>query len=328
VKRREFIAGLSGAAVWPIMATRAEQDRVRRVVSLSALAEDDTGGQTQLAVLRDGLSKLGWVDGRNVRIEALWRAASIERANAFVAGLVQNPPDVVVAGTLQVFLAMRRDASAIPMVFTNLPDPIVMGLVTNLAKPDGNFTGFTAYEFSTAGKWIEVLRELAPRVSRVAMVMANATQPVGEYFYRAMQAAAGSLGTETVAIRASTASDIRDGIEAFARQPNGGLVMAADGGLGQHGLVIDLAARYQLPAIYPVRQIVDEGGLAFYGIDFLDLYRNATIYVDRILRGARPSELPIQAPTHFQLVINMKVAKTLGLDIPPSLLVSADEVIE
>jgi putative tryptophan/tyrosine transport system substrate-binding protein len=318
VKRREFIAALGGAAAWPAVARAQQGERKKRIVVLSAFADSDTDGQAQLQVFRDGLSELGWIEDRNVHIETLWRAGSSERASAFVSGLVQNPPDIVIAGTLQVFLAMRRDASTIPMVFTNLPDPVAMGFVKNLAKPDGSFTGFTAYEFSTAGKWLEVLKELAPRVSRVAMTLANASQPVGENFYRAMQGAGRSLGVETTAIRVNSVSDVEVGISAFAGQANGGLVMAADAGLGQRALVIELAARYRFPAIYPLRQIIEEGGLAFYGIDFRDLYRGVAIYVDRILRGARPAALPIQAPTKFQLVINMQVAKALGLDIPPS----------
>ena len=256
MKRRTFIAGLGGAAAWPLVA-RAQGERARRIVIISGLAENDPREQGQLAVFRDGLRKLGWLNGQNIQIETLWRAASIERATAFVAGLVQNPPDVVVAGTLQAFLAMRREAGAIPMVFTNLPDPVVMGFVANLAKPEGNFTGFTAYEFVTAAKWVQTLKELAPHVSRVAMILANSTQPVGENFYRAMEGAATSLGVETTAIRIDSAADVQAGVDAFARQPNGGLVMAADAGLSQRALVIDLAARYRLPAIYPTRWAVD-----------------------------------------------------------------------
>jgi putative ABC transport system substrate-binding protein len=276
MKRREFIKVIGGSAVaaWPV-AARAQEDRVRRVVLLSAGLESDPREQTFVGVFRDGLRKLGWIVGQNIRIETLWSAGGAEQARGYVAGLVENPPDVVVAGTLQVFLAIRRNAGAIRMVFTNLPDPVGMGIVANLARPDGNFTGFTAYEFATAAKWLEVLEELAPSVSRVAMTLGNSTQPVGENFYRAMQAVAGSLGVETTAIRVDGPADIQAGIDAFAVQPNGGLVMAADASLRYRALVIDLATRYQLPAIYPFRNIVHEGGLAFYGIDFNDLYRGA-----------------------------------------------------
>jgi putative ABC transport system substrate-binding protein len=327
MKRREFVAGMGCAAVWPAWA-RAQQIRPKRVILISALAENDPREQEQLKAFRDGLSKLGWIEGQNIVLETQWSAARAERAKAVVAEIVRDPPDLVVAGTLQAFFAMRQDASQIPMVFVNLPDPVGMGFVKNLAKPDGNFTGFTAYEFTTATKWLEVLKELAPRVTRVAMIVGNATQPVGDNFYRAMQASAGSAGVETSEIRAGSPTDVQAGIEELSSRPNGGLVMAADAGLGFRSLVIDLAARYKLPAIYPARQIVDEGGLAFYGINFTDLYRGAPLYVDRVLRGTKPSDLPIQAPTKFQLVINRRVAKALDLPIPISLLGRADELIE
>jgi putative tryptophan/tyrosine transport system substrate-binding protein len=326
MKRREFIAGVGCATVWPARA-RAQKVRPKRVILISALGENDPREQEQLKAFRDGLSNLGWNDGQNVVLETQWSAARAERAKAVVAEIARDPPDVVVAGTLQAFFAMRQDASQIAMVFTNLPDPVGMGFVKNLARPDGNFTGFTAYEFATAAKWLEVLRELAPRVTRVAMVVGNTTQPVGDNFYRAMQASAGS-GVETSEIRAGSPADVQAGIEELSSRPNGGLIMAADAGLGFRSLVIELAARYKLPAIYPARQIVDEGGLAFYGINFTDLYRGAAIYVDRVLRGTKPSDLPIQAPTTFQLVINRKVAKALDLQIPISLLGRADELVE
>jgi putative ABC transport system substrate-binding protein len=327
MRRREFVAMIAvAAAARPVM-THAEQGR-RRVVLISALPENDAREQDQLNAFRDDLRKLGWVDGQNVAFETYWSAAATERAKAVVAEIARTPPDLVVAGTLQAFLAMRREASDIPMVFTNLPDPVGMGFVKNLAKPDGNFTGFTAYEFVTAGKWLEVLKELAPHVTRVAMVVGNATQPVGDNFYHAMQASAASLGVEATEVRAGGPADVETGIKELASGSNGGLVMAADAGLAFRSLVIDLAARYKLPAIYPARQIVDEGGLAFYGINFTDLYHGAAIYVDRILRGTKPAELPIQAPTKFQLVINRKVAKALDLPIPMSLLGRADELVE
>jgi putative ABC transport system substrate-binding protein len=329
MRRREFIKVIGGSAVsaLPFAARAQQQDRVRRVINLEAGAESDPTGREQIAVFRDGLRKLGWIDGRNIKFEVLWQAAKVEQAKAYVAQVLANPPDVVVASTLQAFFAMRRDGSAIPMVFTNLPDPVALGLVSNLAKPDGNFTGFTAYEFATAAKWLEVLKELAPHVTRVAMIIANSTRPGGEAFYRAMQNVAGSL-VETTLIGTDGPADIQAGIEAFAVKPNGGLIMAADAGRGNRGTVIEQASRHQLPAVYPYRGIVDEGGLAFYGIDFNEQYRGAATYVDRILRGAKPADLPIQAPTKFELEINLKVAKALGLTIPSSMIMRADEVIE
>jgi putative ABC transport system substrate-binding protein len=328
MRRREFIAGLGGAAAWPL-AARAQNDRARRVVVVMAGSESDPQQQLSVAVFRDGLRKLGWTDDQNMRLEILWRGASAEAAKAYVADIAAHAPDVVVMTTLQGFLAVRRDASLTPMVFVNLPDPVVMGLVSTLANTSENFTGFTAYEFAIAGKWLQVLKELAPHVTRVAMTFGNATKPVGENFYRALQAAAGSLSVETTAIRIDSPADVQSGIDAFAVKPNGGLVMAAEvASFVNRALIVELAARHSLPAVYPFREIVAEGGLAFYGINFLDLYRGATTYVDGILRGTKPAELPIQAPTKFELVINLKTAKSLGLDVPPTLLVRADEVIE
>ncbi len=214
------------------------------------------------------------------------------------------------------------------MVFTNLPDPVALGFASNLAKPDGNFTGFTAYEFVTSGKWLEVLKELAPQVTRIAMIIANATRPVGEGFYRAMQTTAGPMGVETTIISIDGPTDMQSGVEAFAAKPNGGLIMAADAARGIRGAVIEQAERHRLPAVYPYRGIVDEGGLAFYGIDFNDQYRGAATYVDRILRGTKAADLPIQAPTKFELEINLKVAKTLGLTVPSAMIMRADKVVE
>ena len=292
-------------------------------------AESDQQQQATVSVFRDGLRKLGWIDGQNVRIEVMWGAAPPERARAYVAELITSRPEVVVCGTLQAFIAMRQDGNSIPMVFFNLPDPVVMGIVSNLAKPEGNFTGFTAYEFAIAGKWLEVLKELAPHVLRVAMILGNSTQPVGENFYRRLQAAAGSFGVETTAIRIDTAADVKAGIDAFTLKPNGGLVLAADaGGFANRALVVELAAHHHLPAIYPMRNAIEDGGLAFYGIDFLDMPRGAATYVDRILKGEKPADLPVQAPTKYELVINLKTANALGLTVPQTLLARANEVIE
>ncbi len=329
IGRRAFITLFGGvAAAWPL-AARAQQDRARRVAIVMPGAESDQQQQATVSVFRDGLRKLGWIDGQNVRIEVMWGAAPPERARAYVAELITSRPEVVVCGTLQAFIAMRRDGNSIPMVFLNLPDPVVMGIVSNLAKPEGNFTGFTAYEFAIAGKWLEVLKELAPHVLRVAVILGNSTQPVGENFYRSLQAAAGSFGVETTAIRIDTAADVKAGIDAFALKPNGGLVLAADaGGFANRALVVELAAHHHLPAIYPMRNAIEDGGLAFYGIDFLDMPRGAATYIDRILRGAKPADLPVQAPTKYELVINLKAARALGLTVPLHLQQLADEVIE
>jgi putative tryptophan/tyrosine transport system substrate-binding protein len=324
MRRRTFIAALGGAVAWPLVAL-GQQDRLRRVVVLMTSAESDPLQQVRAAILRDGLSKLGWIDGRNIQFGFRWQGTSAERAKTYVAEIVANPPDIVVAASLEGLLAMRREANAVATVFVNMPDPVAMGLVSDLAKPDANFTGFTAYEFAIAGKWFETLKELAPQVTRFGMILGN--NPGSENFYRSLQIAAS--GVETTAIRIDGSADVAPGIESFALKPNGGLLMAADAfGFANRVAIIDLAARFDLPAVYPFRDMVAAGGLAFYGIDFLDLWRGAATYVDRILRGTKPADLPIQAPTKFQLALNLKTAKALGLQIPPSLLVRADEVIE
>jgi putative tryptophan/tyrosine transport system substrate-binding protein len=307
MKRREFIAGVGSAAAWPLIARG--QDRIRRVVVVMIGREDDAGEQQRVVLLRDGLRKLGWNEGQNIQLEFLWRGVSSEAAMRYVGEIAAKPPDVVVTTGLNGFLAMRRDASSIPLVFVNLPDPVIMGVVPSLTNPGGNFTGFTAYEFSIAGKWLQILKELAPHITRVAMTFGTAASAVGENFYRSLQAAARSSGVETTAIRINSSVDIQYGIDAFAAQPNGGLIN-------------------RIPAVYPDRDFVENGGLAFYGLDFLNLYRGAAIYVDRILRGTKASDLPVQAPTKFELVINRRAANTIGLEIPTGLLVRADEVIE
>jgi putative ABC transport system substrate-binding protein len=328
MRRREFIAALGGAVTWPLAPQAQQTGRMRRVIVAMIGPESDVQQQLSIALFRDGLRKLGWSDGQNIQIEFIFRGVSAEVAKVYVAEIAARPPDVVVTTSLNGFLTMRRDASSIPLVFVNLPDPVFLGLVSTLTTSGGNFTGFTAYEFSIVGKWLQVLKELAPHVTRVAMTF-GATNVTGENFYRSLQAAAGSFGVDTTAIRIDSPADIQSGIDAFAVKPNGGLVIAAEAGsVVNRALIIELAGRNRLPAVYPSREFVDEGGLAFYGMDFLNLFRGASIYVDRILRGTKPADLPIQAPTKFELVINLKVAKALDLEIPPQLLARADEVIE
>jgi putative ABC transport system substrate-binding protein len=327
MKRREFIAGVGSAAAWPLIARG--QDRIRRVVVVMIGREDDAGEQQRVVLLRDGLRKLGWNEGQNIQLEFLWRGVSSEAAMRYVGEIAAKPPDVVVTTGLNGFLAMRRDASSIPLVFVNLPDPVIMGVVPSLTNPGGNFTGFTAYEFSIAGKWLQILKELAPHITRVAMTFGTAASAVGENFYRSLQAAARSSGVETTAIRINSSVDIQYGIDAFAAEPNGGLIAAAEAAsISNRATIIDAATRNRIPAVYPDRDFVENGGLAFYGLDFLNLYRGAAIYVDRILRGTKASDLPVQAPTKFELVINRRAANTIGLEIPTGLLVRADEVIE
>jgi putative ABC transport system substrate-binding protein len=275
------------------------------------------------------MQKLGWVENRNVRFEFRWQAAKPEPAEAAVAELLAIPCDVIVAGTIQAFLALRRSSNNIPVVFVNLPDPVATGLVSTIAKTNGNFTGFTAYEYSITGKWLEVLKEIAPKVQRVGMIFGTATAPVGENFYRSLEPKASAANIKPIPISFADTSGLEASIEAFASEPDGGFIMAAEGAAAlNRAAIIKLAAKHNIPAVYPFRNIPAEGGLAFYGIDFVDIGARAPSYVDQLLHGARPTDLPIQAPTKFDLVINLKTAKALGLTVPPSLLALADEVIE
>ena len=299
MKRRTFIAGFGSAAAWPVVARAQKTGRMRRVVVAMNGPESDLQQQQSAAIFRDRLRKLGWSEGQNIRIEFIWVVVGTEAAKAFVVGIAAEPPDVVVTTGLNGFLAMRQDASAVPLVFVNLPDPVVTGLVPSLTNSGGNFTGFTAYEFSIAGKWLQVLKEIAPSVTRVAMTFGTATS-VGENFYRSLQAAAGSSGVETVAVRVDKPEDIQSGIDAFAARPNGGLIAAAEAGsIVNRALIVNMAARQRLPAVYPTRDFIDEGGLAFYGMDFLNLFDGAATYADRILRGTKPADLPIWRPRNL-----------------------------
>jgi putative tryptophan/tyrosine transport system substrate-binding protein len=330
MRRRDFIAGLGSATAWPLTASGQQTNKLKRVVVAMTGPENDPSEQRSLKLFRDGLQKLGWSEGQNILIEVIWKGVNPATAKLYVSDISANPPNAVVTTNLPGFLAMREGASSVPLVFVNLPDPVLMGLVSTLTNSGGNFTGFTAYEFSIAGKWLQVLKEVAPETTRVAMTFGNLTSVVGERFYRSLEAAAGPLGIETTAIRINAIADIQSGIDAFVHKPNGGLLAAAEvGSIVNRSTIIELASRYRIPAVYPHRRFVDEGGLAFYGLDFpTSLYRGAASYVDRILRGTKPSDLPIQAPTQFQLVINRRAAKTIGLEIPSTLLARADEVIE
>ena len=327
IRRRELLAALGGAAAWPLVA-RAQQDRIRTIGVLMTGAGTSPDMQMRLGVLRDGLQKLGWSEGRNLRLEVRWQASSVDGANAAVAELVKLAPDVILTGTLNGFTALRRETSTLPIVFFNLPDPVALGLVPTLASSGSNITGFTAYEFSTAGKWFAILNELNPRLKNAAFILAT-SDPVGEGFFRSFAAAATASSVEPIPIRVADVADLEPAITQFAAKPDGGLACAAIAiTLRERATIISLAARHRLPAIYPFRESALDGGLVFYGIDFLDLYRGAASYAGRILRGAKPADLPIQAPTSFDLLINLKTAKALGLDIPPTLLARADEVIE
>ncbi len=329
MKRREFITLLGGAVAGRPLAARAQQpERMRRIGVLVSGAEGDPEMQTRLAGFRQGLERLGLSEGRNVRIDYRFAAGNADQYQALAKELVALQPDVILAHTTPVAATLQRESRAIPIVFINVSDPIGSGFISSLARPGGNLTGLLQYEASITGKWLAMLKEIAPRLTRAALVANPKTSPY-DYFLRAAEAVAPLLAIELVPSLIENAADIERAIETFARAPNGGLVLPPDTTTTLHrDLIITFAARHRLPAVYAVRIFVAAGGLMSYGIDQVDVFRQAASYVDRILRGAKPADLPVQAPTRFETVVNLKTAKALGLTVPPGLLVAADEVIE
>jgi len=329
LERREFIILLGGAATaWPFAARAQQPGGMRRIGVLTGQAEDDLELQARLDGFRQGLERLGWLDGRNVRIDYRFAGGRADQFQPLARELVSLRPDVILAQSPPVVAAVQRENRTIPTVFVDVSDPIGPGFVASLARPGGNLTGMLAFEASITGKWLAMLKEIAPSLARVALV-SNPKTTSFDYFQRAAEAAAPSLGIELVANQVETASNIERAVEAFARVPKGALLLPPDSTTILHrDLVIALAARHRLPAVYSFRFFVVAGGLMSYSIDFVERYRQAASYVDRILRGANPADLPVQAPTKFETVVNVKTARALGLEVPPGLLVAADEVIE
>jgi putative ABC transport system substrate-binding protein len=329
LKRREFIALLSGAAAaWPL-AARARSDRTRRVGVLMALAQTDPEAQVRAQAFEAGLRDLGWVDGRNLRLEYRW-VPDASRLHAQANELVGLAPDLILAPTTPVMAGLLPVSGTLPIVFVLVTDPVGSGFVPNLARPGGRLTGFTAFEFSIGSKWLEALKEIAPAVKRVAVVFNPDTAPFAPLFWQPVLATASrSFAVEPMQMPVRDAAALAGEIEAFAREPDGGLMVLPDAStLNNRDLIIALAARHRLPAIYPFRYFATSGGLLSYGNDVADALRRAASYVDRILKGAKPGDLPVQAPVKYELVINLKTAKALGLDVPPLMLARADEVIE
>jgi ABC-type uncharacterized transport system substrate-binding protein len=324
-KRRSFITLLGGAAAWPL-AARAQQ--ARRVGMLVAnYAQTDREGQASVAAFVETFQKLGWTDGRNVRIDYRWGVGKVERIKTAAAELVRSVPDVIVVQASPALAELRRLTNTIPIVFIQVGDPVESGYVNSLARPGGNITGFQAFDSAMGGKWLDVLKEAAPNLSRAAVLFGSDT-PSNVSFLRTAAAVAPSLGVALTAIEVGS-GEIDRAIDAFASQPNGGLIVVPHRyTLANRGSLIIAAAGHRLPAIYPYRYFATEGGLISYGFNPIDLWPRAASYVDRILRGEKPADLPVQAPTKFELVINMKTAKALGLSIPPALPLRADEVIE
>ena len=329
IGRRELLAALGGAAVaWPL-AARAQQG-VRRVAVLSSIGESDQEAQLMVAGLHDGLQALGWVNGRNLRIDHRWAAGSSDRVAALAKELVALSPDVIVAHTTPSGLALQRATDTIPIVFVQVSDPEGSGLVANIAHPGANITGFTSFEASMAGKWLEMLREMAPGIARAAILFNPDTASyVGRYYQAPFQAAASALGVTALTYPVRNARELEGMIGELAGAAGAALIVMPDSfNIVHRDRIIELTERYRIPSISPYRFAVKEGSLMSYGIDFVDLFRRTAVYVDRILKGTKPGELPVQAPTKFELVINLHTAKTLGLTVSPTLLARADEVIE
>ena len=331
MKRREFITLLGGTAVaWPLAARAQQPERMRLIGVLMGYAESDSEAQAQIAAFRDGLQKLGWIEGRNTRIDTRWatptNAAAMQR---FAVELVALQPEVILASTTPTTTALLQQTRTIPIVFATVGDPIGSGFVASFPRPGGNVTGFVTIEGSLGGKWLELLKEIAPHVNRVAFLLNPATATYAEFYLNAFKAAAASVAVEAIAAPVHDRSEFDTVIAAQAREPNSGLIVLADAFTVAHRVEItSLAARYRLPAIYPFRLFVEVGGLLSYGVDLTDNFRRAATYIDRILKGEKPSELPVQAPTKYELIINLKTAKALGLTVPHNLLVLAEEVIE
>jgi putative tryptophan/tyrosine transport system substrate-binding protein len=328
MRRRDFITLLGTAVAWPVAARAQQREQMRRIGVLMNLGSDDAEGQARNAAFLQGLQELGWTVGRNVRIEYRWGAGDAELFRRHGLELVALAPDVILAGGGAVVPSLLQATRTIPIVFTLTPDPVGAGFVESLARPGGNATGFTIFEYGISGKWLELLKEIAPHVTRAAVIRDPAIA-AGLGLWGAIQSVAPSLGVELRPLGVRDAGEIERVVTAFARSSNGGLIVTGSSLATVHReLITTLAARYRLPAVYPQRSFVTVGGLISYGPDSIDPYRQAAGYVDRILKGEKPADLPVQAPTKYELVINLKTAKTLGLTVPETLLARADEVIE
>ena len=329
MRRREFVSLLGGAAMaWPLAVRAQQAERVRRVGVLMPLAADDPQSLRRLTAFVQGLQQLGWTDGRNVRIDVRWAAGDPDRFRRYAAELVALAPDVILAAAVSSMIPLRQATRSVPLVFVQVTDPVGAGFVASLARPGGNATGFTLFEFGVSAKWLELLKQMDPRLTRVA-VLRDPSSSTGIGQFAAMQGVAPALGVEPSPIGVSDSGEIERTMAEFARGSNGGLILVPTAQTLIHReLIIKLAARHHLPAIYPYRYFVTAGGLMCYGPDEIEQYRRAAGYLDRILKGEKPADLPVQAPTKYELVINLKTAKALGLEVPPSLLATADEVIE
>jgi len=328
VKRRVFITLLGGAAAWPLAARSQEGERMRRVGVLMPAAADDADFQARVGAFLQGLAQSGWTIGRNVRIDTRWAGGKADDIRRHAAELAALAPDVILAHGTSTLAPLQQTTRTVPIVFTALSDPVAAGFVGSLARPGGNATGFMNFEFSLSGKWLELLKQIAPDVTRVA-VLRDPAISAGIGLFSAIQSAAQSLRMDVSPVNMHDAVEIERAVAAFARSPNGGLILTGSGLANVHrDLIITLAARHKLPAVYYERSFITAGGLVSYGANYIDQYRRAAVYVDRVLKGEKPADLPVQAPTKYELVINLKTAKALSLDVPSTVLARADEVIE
>ena len=327
MRRRQFIRLLGGAAAWPLAAPAQQPERMRRVGVLMPTSADNPDAQARLAAFLQGLQQFGWAVGRNLRIDLRWAAGEVDRNRQYAAELVALAPDVILAVASGV-PALKQATRTVPIVFTIVADPVGLGLVDSMARPGGNITGFLAFEYGISGKWLELLKQVATGVTRAAVVRDPAIA-TGAGQFAAVASVGPALGVDIVPVNVSDPGEMEDALAAFARSANGGLVVTGSAfALMHRDLIIKLAAQHRLPAVYYERAFVAAGGLISYGSDLIDQYRRAAGYVDRILKGEKPADLPVQAPTKYELVINLKTARALGLTVPPTLLARADEVIE
>jgi len=328
MRRRAFMSLLGAAAAWPLAARAQQSERIRRIGVLMSVAAEDPEGPARTAAFAHGLQQLGWSVGGNMRIDYRWGAGDGDRIRRYAAELIALAPDVILATGSATLGPLLQATRTVPIVFVHVPDPVGAGFVDSLPRPGGNATGFTLFEYVTSGKWLELLKEIAPRTTRAAVIRDPAI-PSGIGQWGAIQTAAPSVGVEISPVNVRDVGEIERAVTAFAHSSNGGIIVTGSALTQVHrDLIVRLAARHKLPAVYFERFFVTGGGLVSYGADMIDQFRRAAGYVDRILKGEKPADMPVQAPTKYELVINLKTAKALGLDVPPTLLARADEVIE
>jgi len=330
LKRRDFITLFGGAAAaWPLAGRAKQAERMRRIGVLMGYPEGDPQAQANVTALLQGLQNLGWIEGRNVQIDYRWAGGDPDKAQTFARELIAIMPDVMVPSTNQVTRILQQETRTIPIVFAFVGDPVGSGFAASLARPGRNITGFANFENSIGGKWVELLKEIAPRVRRVALIFNPETQPAYATFLRSIEAAAPSFAVEPITTPVHSVVEIEDAMAALGREAGGSFIVIPDVFTStNHDPIVALAARYRLPALYPFPFFARKGGLVSYGIDVTDLFRRSASYIDRILRGTKPGELPVQTPNKFEFVINLKTARALGLQIPDKLVAIADEVIE